>query len=68
VLIANLVSWPLAYLFLQKWLAGFAYRAPLAFGIFLVSGLASLLIALLTISGQAIRSARANPVEALRYE
>ncbi len=68
VLIANLVSWPLAYLLLQKWLAGFAYRAPLAFGIFLVSGLASLLIALLTISGQAIRSARANPVEALRCE
>ncbi len=68
VLIANLVSWPLAYLFLRQWLDGFAYRTSIAFGIFLISGLASFVIALLTVSYQAIRAARTNPVQALRYE
>ncbi len=68
VLAANLVSWPLAYHFLTRWLEGFAYHARIGIGIFLVSGFSVLLIALLTVSFQAIRAARANPVDSLRYE
>jgi putative ABC transport system permease protein len=68
VLIANIVAWPLAYLLLQKWLDGFAYRTTIVFATFALSGAASLLIALLTVSFQAIRTARTNPVQALRYE
>ena len=68
VLAANLIAWPVAYFVMQRWLRGFAYRAEIGVGIFLLSGLLALLIALLTVSYQAIRAALANPVESLRYE
>lgn len=68
VLIANVIAWPIAYYFMNKWLQDFAYRIDLTIWPFLLSGLLALLIALLTVSWQAIRAARANPVEALRYE
>jgi putative ABC transport system permease protein len=53
---------------MHKWLQNFAYRININIGIFLLAGLSALLIALLTVSWQAIRAARANPVESLRYE
>jgi len=68
VLVANLIAWPVAYLMMNDWLADFAYRTNISFGIFLFSGIIALLIALLTVSWQAIRAATANPVESLRYE
>lgn len=68
VLIANLIAWPIAYYAMNQWLQSFAYRIDLGISTFILSGLIALLIALLTVSYQAIKAARANPVEALRYE
>ena len=68
VLIANLIAWPIAYYAMNQWLQSFAYRIDLGIGTFILSGLIALLIALLTVSYQAIKAARANPIEALRYE
>jgi putative ABC transport system permease protein len=68
VAIAALVAWPLAYYAMHRWLQGFAYRAGISIGLFLLSSLSALMIAILTVSFQAIRAARANPVDSLRYE
>ena len=68
VLIANIIAWPIAYYAARKWLENFAYRTNIAWEIFLLSAALALLIALLTVSYQAIRAATANPVDALRYE
>ncbi len=68
VLIANLIAWPLAYAIMRNWLQGFAYRVSMDIRFFLLSGLLTLLIALLTVSYQAIHAASANPVDSLRYE
>jgi len=68
VLLANIVAWPLAYFAMNKWLQDFAYRIDIGVEIFLLAGAATLFIALLTVSLQALRAALANPVEALRYE
>ncbi len=65
---ANVIAWPLAYFALRGWFQGYAARAPLGPGIFLAAGSAALLIAVLTVSWQAIRAARRNPVESIRYE
>jgi len=53
---------------MYKWLHNFAYRIDLSWWPFLLAGLLSLVIAVLTVSFQVIRAAMANPVEALRYE
>ena len=66
--IAALIAWPLAYFAMHRWLQGFAYRTGIGIGMFLLSSLLALLIATLTVSFQAIRAARANPVDSLRYE
>jgi putative ABC transport system permease protein len=66
VLIANLVALPLAYYFMNQWLQGFAYPVGISWWIFAAALLASLLIALITVSQQAIRAATRNPVRALR--
>jgi len=68
VIIANLISWPVAYYAMHKWLQRFAYRIDLGIGIFILSGVAALFIALLTVSFQTIKAATANPVDSLRYE
>jgi putative ABC transport system permease protein len=68
VLLANIIAWPVAYYFMNKWLQNFAYRIELSVWIFILSGLAAFIIALLTISYQTIKSATANPVDSLRYE
>ncbi|MCJ7524512.1 MAG: hypothetical protein MUP71_04710, partial [Candidatus Aminicenantes bacterium] len=62
------IAWPLAYYAMHRWLQGFAYRTDIGLGLFLLSGLLALLIAVLTVSFQAVRAARANPVDSLRYE
>ena len=68
VIFSNLIAWPLAYFASQKLLQIYAYRIAMGFDIFILSGLAALLIAFLTVSFQAIRTAQMNPVESLRYE
>jgi putative ABC transport system permease protein len=68
VLIANLIAWPIAWYYLHGWLQGFAYRIPLSPLYFLGAGALALLIAWATIFAHAQRVARANPINALRYE
>lgn len=68
VLIANVIAWPIAWYVMSNWLEGFAYRIHLGIPLFLIATAISLLIAVLTISTQAIRASLTNPVKALRYE
>jgi putative ABC transport system permease protein len=68
VLLANAVSWPVAYLVMKKWLQNFAYRTDVGLDIFLLAGVLSLLIALLSVSYQSIRAALSDPIESLKYE
>ena len=68
VLIANIIAWPVAYYAMNKWLQDFAYRINMGVWIFILAGVLTLIIALLTVSYQAVKAALSNPVEALRYE
>ena len=66
--LAAVLAWPAAYWLSRKVLSLYAYRAPVGAGLFLLAGLAMLVIAALTVGSQTVRAARANPVESLRYE
>ena len=68
VIVANIIAWPMAYFAMNRWLQNFAYRINIGIGIFILAALLALVIALLTVGYQAVRAARVNPVEALRYE
>lgn len=68
VLVANLVAWPVAYLFLNNWFKNFAYHVNINPVFFIMGSLLAVLIAVLTVSYQAISAARSNPVNSLRYE
>ena len=66
VLMAILIASPVAWYFMHKWLQDFVYRIPISWWIYALAGGGALLIALVTVSWQAIRAATANPVESLR--
>ncbi|WP_316749792.1 ABC transporter permease [Pedobacter gandavensis] len=68
VLIANLLAWPLAYIFTSKWLDGFAYRIDLSIWPFLLAMVLSVLITLVTVSLRSLKAAKTNPIDALKYE
>ncbi len=68
VVLANIIAWPVAYFVMTRWLKNFAYRTEIGLVTFLFSGFVALIIALLTVSFQAIKVALANPVDSLRYE
>ena len=68
VAISNVLAWPLAYCFMNKWLENYAYHASINLFFFLAAALAALGIALLTVSYQALRAASSNPIDSLRYE
>ena len=68
ILLANLIAWPIAYYLMRDWLSGFAYQTDLNVLPFAASAIMALIIAFGTVSMQAIRAARSNPIEALRYE
>lgn len=68
VLTANLIAWPVAYFFAGKWLDDFANRIDINLFMFFAVGAVSVMIAFLTVSYQAVRSAKAKPVDALKYE
>ncbi|MFQ5631743.1 MAG: ABC transporter permease [bacterium] len=67
VLLVTLIAWPVAYIVAADWLQYFAYSIEIGWWIFALAGGIAVLIALLTVSTQAIRAALANPVESLRY-
>ncbi|RYD75309.1 MAG: ABC transporter permease [Sphingobacteriales bacterium] len=68
VLLANIISWPVAYILIKKWLETFAYRIDLSVLPFLVSALFTILLTVVTVSIQAKKAVKANPVDALKYE
>jgi hypothetical protein len=68
VLLANIIAWPAAWYLLNRWLQSFLYRTHIRFDIFIVAGVITFIIALVTISFQSIKAALANPVDSLRYE
>ncbi len=68
VVVANLIAWPVGYWVMGRWLQGFAARTSLTAGLFIVSGLAAVAVAVLTVSSQVLRAAHANPTDSLRYE
>jgi putative ABC transport system permease protein len=68
ILFANIIGWPVAYYAMNRWLENFAYRTGIHFGTFLQASVLVLLISFVTLSYQAIKAARANPVDSLRYE
>ena len=68
VAIAILVASPIAYYFMYKWLEDFAYKIQISWWIFVMAGAIAVVIALITVSFQAIKAAIANPVKSLRTE
>jgi len=68
VILANVFAWPLAYYIMHKMLNAYAYRTNIPLWLFLFSGFLALTIALMTVSYQAVKAARTDPVRALRYE
>jgi putative ABC transport system permease protein len=68
VLIADIIAWPCAYYLARLFLQNFSYRVHLGADVFIVTTLATMLFALATVTYQAVHAAKANPVEALRYE
>ncbi|MEI9807064.1 MAG: ABC transporter permease [Bacteroidota bacterium] len=68
VLIAFVVAVPVSWWAMNKWLQDFAYRTALSWWVFGITGVIALLIALMSVSFQAIRAAVANPVKSLRTE
>ena len=68
VLLANAFAWPLAYLAMNRWLQNFAYQVEINIWTFIISALSAFLIALITVSYQAVKAAVSNPVDSMRYE
>ncbi len=68
VLVAFIIASPLAWYGMEKWLENFAYRLEIQWWMVVVSGLAAITIACITISFQSIKTALLNPVESLRSE
>lgn len=68
VIIANVIAWPVAYYFMGKWLEDFPYRVEMGIWVFVLAAAIALLIAIVTVSFQAIKAALANPVKSLRSE
>ena len=68
ILIAFFIASPIAYYFMQRWLEGFTYKIDIQWWVFLLAGSFALVITLLTVGFQSIKSAVANPVKSLRTE
>ncbi|MCP4727607.1 MAG: ABC transporter permease, partial [bacterium] len=68
LLIANLISWPLAYILLNYWMQSFPYKAGIGIITFLAAGGLTFLVSLLTVSFQSLKASFMNPVDSLRYE
>jgi len=68
IVIANLIAWPVAWYFMDKWLGSFAYHIDMDVFAYLMAGVLAVLIALITVSTQTIKAAMSNPANTLRYE
>jgi putative ABC transport system permease protein len=68
VAIATVISWPITYMTMNRWLENFAYRIEFSQTLFLMGGILAFVIAQATVTTQAIKTAKRNPVKALKYE
>ncbi len=68
VIVAILISTPIAWYAMTKWLEGFAYRININIWIFLAAGGLAVVIAMITVGWRAMQAARANPIKSLRTE
>lgn len=68
IAVANVIAWPVAYFVMNRWLRDFAYRTSMGVWIFIVAGVLTLFIAMLTVIFQATKAALMNPIDSLRYE
>ena len=68
VVIANIIAGPVGWWVMNRWLQDYDYRITIGWQLFLVAGIVSILIALITVSFQAVKAALANPVKSLRSE
>jgi putative ABC transport system permease protein len=68
VIVAAIIAFPLAWFAMHNWLQDFAYRISIAWWVFLIAGIVAAMIALITISFQAVKAGLSNPVTSLRSE
>ena len=68
VIIANIIAWPLAWWAMNKWLQDFAYHITISWWIFVLAGIAAVILTIITVSFQAIKAALMNPVRSLKAE
>lgn len=68
VFLANLIAWPLAYLFVSKWLSGFAYRTEISIWPFVLAMVVSMTLTFITVTIRSYKAAKANTIDALKYE
>ena len=68
VLLSNIIAWPAAYYIMNKWLQNFAYHTKITIFIFVLSGLITIFIALITVIFQSLKAALSNPINSIRYE
>ena len=68
VALSNIIAFPIAYIIISRWLSSYEYRVSISFLPFLIAIGLSVLIAALTVSMQSIKVAKANPIDALKYE
>jgi putative ABC transport system permease protein len=68
VVVASVIAFPIAWWALSKWLQDFTYRIDIPVWIFILAAVVALLVALITVSFQAIKAAWTNPVKSLRTE
>jgi len=68
VLISNIVAWPIAFFAMKRWLENFEFRKDFPFWTFAVSLLASLVIAILTVSWQSVKASRMDPARSIKAD
>ncbi len=68
ILIATVLSWPISFFTMRNWLENFAYRVEFSQLTFLLAGLLAFIVAMATITTQALKAAHTNPVDSLKYE
>lgn len=68
VVVANMIAWPVAWYFMDKWLNTFAYRIEMNVLLYVLAAFVAIAIALITVSSQTLKAAMTNPANTLRYE
>lgn len=68
VLLANLIAWPIAWFYMEKWLNNYAYRIEMPLWVFVAVAALVIIIASITVGHQSWRSATQDPVKSLKYE